>query len=191
MKGESTKMRMKRSKPLDLFLTFGKIGLFTFGGGYAMIPLIEREVVEKKGWIDKKDMLDVIAIAESTPGPIAINAATFIGSKAAGKAGAACATLGVVAPSFVIITVISYALEAFQHIQAVRYAFWGIRAGVLALILKALYSLFSQCEKDWFSCGVMLASFVAVACFRANTIAVILACALAGIVSSRARSVMK
>lgn len=182
---------MKRSKALDLFLTFGKIGLFTFGGGYAMIPLIEREVVEKKGWIGSKDMLDVIAIAESTPGPIAINAATFIGAKVAGTMGAACATTGVVLPSFAIIIAVSYALEAFQHVRAVRYAFWGIRAGVLALILKALVSLFSQCEKDWFSCCVMLASFVAVACFNVNAIVVILICALAGIAWSRAKRGMK
>ena len=172
---------MKRSKALDLFMTFGKIGLFTFGGGYAMIPLIQREVVDHKGWVSHEDILDVVAIAESTPGPIAINAATFIGSKVAGWRGAACATLGVVLPSFAIIVAISYALEAFEHLRAVRYAFWGIRAGVLALILKALVTLFRQCRKDWFAIAVMLGAFAAAAFIRVNAIAIILCCGALGI----------
>ena len=172
---------MKRSDLSDLFLTFARIGLFTFGGGYAMIPLIQREAVEQKRWISGEDLLDVIAIAESTPGPIAINAATFIGSRVAGTKGAAAATVGVVLPSFVIIAAISYVLEAFEHIRAVRYAFWGIRAGVLALILRALWSLFRQCRKGAFAYALMLLSFAAVACFGVSAIAVILCCALLGI----------
>jgi hypothetical protein len=93
-----------RSAPADLFLTFAKIGLFTFGGGYAMLPLIEKEAVDNKKWITDNELLDVVAIAESTPGPIAINAATFIGKKVGGFIGALCATTGVVLPSFIIIT---------------------------------------------------------------------------------------
>lgn len=173
--------------PWQLFGTFLKIGAFTFGGGYAMIPLIQREVVERRHWVDEKDILDVVAIAESTPGPIAINAATFIGSKVDGTLGALCATLGVVLPSFCIIVAVSYALEAFQHLRAVRYAFWGIRAGVLALILRALWSLYKQCKRDWFAWSVMALSFVAVALLKASAIAVILACAALGIVASRVR----
>ena len=135
-------MKKGDSKTLfAVFSTFLKIGAFTFGGGYAMIPLIERETVERRGWIEEKDILEIVAIAESTPGPIAINAATFVGWRVAGFWGAFCATVGVVIPSFVIIAAISYVLAAFEHLKAVRYAFFGIRAGVLALILKALVSM--------------------------------------------------
>ena len=175
---------MKHSICLELFLTFAKIGVFTFGGGYAMIPLIEREVSDNKHWISHEDILDVIAIAESTPGPIAINAATFIGRKTAGTKGAACATLGVVLPSFLIIVAISYVLEAFQRLKAVRYAFWGIRAGVLALILKALWSMFRQCKKNWLSIGLMILAFVSVAFFKINAIIAILICGILGVTLS-------
>ena len=169
------------NRKLELFATFFKIGLFTFGGGYAMIPLIQREAAENKKWVTQEDILDVVAIAESTPGPIAINSATFIGSKVAGTWGAFFATLGVVLPSFIVITAISYALQAFRHIKAVEYAFWGIRAGVLALILKAAWSLFKHCKKEWFSYSVMALAFIAVALLKLNSILVILAAALLGI----------
>ena len=172
---------MSRNICLELFLTFAKIGVFTFGGGYAMIPLIEREVSDNKHWISHEDILDVIAISESTPGPISINAATFIGQKTAGFRGSACATLGLVLPSFLIIVAISYVLQAFQSISAVRYAFWGIRAGVLALILKALWSMYRQCKKDWLSIALMILAFAAVAFFRLNAIIAILICGLLGI----------
>ena len=166
---------------LDLFLTFARIGLFTFGGGYAMIPLIQREAVENKGWVTASDILDVVAIAESTPGPIAINAATFIGRKVAGVKGAICATLGVTLPSFLIILLISRALQAFSHLRAVRYAFWGVRAGVLALILRALTNLYRQCDKSPFSCGIMAGALVAVALFGLHAVPVIAGCAALGI----------
>ena len=172
-----------RSQLLPLFLTFFKIGAFTFGGGYAMIPLIQREVVDNRRWVSEADILAVVAIAESTPGPIAINAATFIGRRVGGLKGALCATLGVVLPSFVIIAAISFALEAFEGLWAVRYAFWGIRAGVLALILKALVTLFRQCRKSAFAYAVMALAFVAVALLKAGAIAVILACAVLGILA--------
>ncbi len=170
-----------KSKTLDLFLTFARIGLFTFGGGYAMIPLIQREAVEKKGWVTAEDILDVVAIAESTPGPIAVNAATFIGNKVAGAWGAVCATLGVVLPSFIIILLVSRALEAYSRLRLVRYAFFGVRAGVLALILRALWTLFRQCDKSAFSCGLMAAAFIAVALLGASAIPVIAGCAAAGV----------
>ena len=176
---------MKHSIYADLFLIFAKIGLFTFGGGYAMIPLIQREAGENRRWITADEMLDVVAIAESTPGPIAINSATFIGSKVGGVFGAVCATIGVVLPSFLIIVGLSYALEAFSNLKAVQYAFWGIRAGVLALIFKALISLFRQCKKRWFEIAVMVLSFAAVALFSISAIWVILLCALLGIVLVR------
>ena len=134
------------NKNLDLFLTFMKIGAFTFGGGYAMIPLIQKEVCENKKWLNEKDITDIVAISESTPGPIAINAATFVGYKTTGFVGACLATLGVVLPSFLIISLISLILTQFQSIKAVRYAFMGIRAAVLALILKALWMMFRSVQ---------------------------------------------
>lgn len=137
---------MKR-KALGLFATFFKIGAFTFGGGYAMIPLIQREIVDKKQWATNEDLLDIIAIAESTPGPIAVNAATFIGSKIDGFFGALFATLGVVLPSFITILAVSFAIAQFEHIKIVQYAFTGIRAAVLALIIRALAAMYKECPE--------------------------------------------
>ena len=122
---------------LKLFITFFKIGLFTFGGGYAMVAVMERELVERKNWIEHEEFLDVIAIAESTPGPIAINSATYIGYKRAGVLGSVFATLGVVVPSFIIIFAISLIFDKFMQFKAVQYAFRGIQAGVSFLILSA------------------------------------------------------
>ncbi len=169
---------------LELFLTFFKIGAFTFGGGYAMIPLIQREAVEKHKWISDDDILEIVAIAESTPGPIAINAATFVGYRTAGIIGAVAATFGVVLPSFVIISVISYVLTAFENIKAVKYAFWGIRAGVLALIVKAAISMFKKSPKGTVPYIIMLASFAVSVFTDINVIFIIIACALFGLVSS-------
>ena len=122
---------MKLKTLWQVFASFFRIGAFTFGGGYAMIPLIQNEAVEKRKWVTDDDILEVIAIAESTPGPIAINSATFVGYRAAGILGSVCATLGVVLPSFVIILAISFVLKEFQDLKPVQYAFMGIRAGVL------------------------------------------------------------
>ena len=167
-----------------LFLTFFKIGAFTFGGGYAMIPLIQREVADKRKWITEDDILDIIAIAESTPGPIAINTATFVGFKTAGFFGAFASTFGVVLPSFVIITVIAYLLRNFSDYKGVRYAFFGVRAGVLALIIKGLVSMYKQVQKNLVSYVVMGAAFVLVAFLNANVLIVIIGCALFGLVTS-------
>ncbi len=171
---------------LTLFLTFFKIGAFTFGGGYAMIPLIQRETVEKHKWITEDDILDIIAIAESTPGPIAINSATFVGYKTAGFFGAVLATLGVVLPSFCIILVISYVLREFREIKAVQYAFEGIRAGVLALLIKALWSMYKKCPKSPAAYIVMGASFILTSLLNVNFIFVIIGCALFGLITSAA-----
>jgi chromate transporter len=174
----------KFSKALQLFLTFLKIGAFTFGGGYAMIPIIQKEIVEKRKWITDDDILEIIAIAESTPGPIAINSATFVGYRVAGFFGAFFATLGVVLPSFVIILLISFVLREFQHINAVQYAFNGIRAGVLALLIKALVSMYKKAPKGIFSYILMGASFVLAAFTEINVIFVIIGCGLAGLINS-------
>ena len=136
---------------LSLFLTMLKIGLFTFGGGYAMIALIENEFVEKKKWIEKDEFLDIAAIAESTPGPIAINAATYIGYKNSGIIGSMIATLGICIPSFVIIYAISLFFDAFLSFTLVAYAFKGIQICVVYLILTAGLKMLKQIKKTTFN----------------------------------------
>ena len=178
-------MKDKGSLLLKLFLTFFKIGAFTFGGGYAMIPLVQKETVEKHNWISDEDVLEIIAIAESTPGPIAINAATFVGFRTGGFWGAFWATFGMVLPSFVIITIITRMLQQFQELRAVRYAFMGIRAGVLALILKALWNMYRKCPKHPMAYAIFGTAFVLGAVLKVNVIPVILLCAALGLVSSR------
>ncbi len=170
--------------PFELFWTFFKIGAFTFGGGYAMIPLIEKEVAENKKWVTNEDVLDIVAIAESTPGPISINAATFIGWKLSGRVGAFFATLGVVLPSFLCILAISYVLRQFESVQAVKYAFFGVRAGVLALIIKALWTMYQQCPKDKVAYALMAAAFAAVAFFDVSVLLVIACCAAVGLAAT-------
>ena len=124
-----------------LFVTFLKIGAFTFGGGYAMIPIIQREVVEKRKWANNSDILDVLAISESTPGPIAVNAATFVGFRVAGFWGALFATLGLVIPSFAIIYVISFFYETFMSWTIMQAAFKGLSIGVIVLLFMAVSKL--------------------------------------------------
>ena len=136
---------------LSLFLTMMKIGLFTFGGGYAMIALIENEFVEKKKWLDKDEFLVIAAIAESTPGPIAINAATYIGYKNSGIIGSMIATLGICIPSFVIIYAISLFFDAFLSFTLVAYAFKGIQICVVYLILTAGLKMLKQIKKTTFN----------------------------------------
>ena len=176
---------MKLKTLWQVFASFFKIGAFTFGGGYAMIPLIQNEAVEKRGWVTDDDILEIIAIAESTPGPIAINSATFVGYRAAGVLGSVCATLGVVLPSFVIILLISFVLKQFQNIKAVQYAFQGIRAGVLALLCKSLWTMYKKSPKGWVSYIVMAAAFVLTAFFGVNVIFVVIGCAVFGLITSR------
>lgn len=167
-----------------LFLAFLKIGAFTFGGGYAMIPLIQKEVVEKEKWISEDDLLEIIAIAESTPGPIAVNSATFVGYRVAGFWGSFFATLGVSLPSFVIILVISHILRIFEQFQPVSNAFVGIRAAVLALILSAFWKLFKGMEKNGFNLIVVAAVFAAVAFAKVNVLIVLAVSAAAGLIYS-------
>ena len=138
-------------KALKIFLTMFKIGLFTFGGGYAMIAIIQREIVEKQKVIDKDEFLNLIAIAESTPGPIAINSATYIGYKIAGVLGSFFATLGVVLPSFIIIFVISLFYEQFMQLEYVRYAFLGIQACVPFIIITAGIKMMIGAKKTPFN----------------------------------------
>ena len=142
----------------DLFLTFLKIGLFTFGGGYAMISVIEDLCVERKKWITHEDMMNVTVIAESTPGPIAINCATFVGYSRAGFAGALAATVGVVVPSFVIIFAISMFLDRFLEITVIANAFRGIKIGVGLLILNAALNMLKKAKPTGLSRGIVTVS---------------------------------
>ncbi|MBQ9692655.1 MAG: chromate transporter [Clostridia bacterium] len=142
---------MKFKKTLELFLTMLKIGLFTFGGGYAMIALIENEMVTKKKWIEKDEFLDMVAIAESTPGPIAINSATYIGYKISGVFGSIAATVAVCIPSFIIIYLISLFFDAFLSLTYVAYAFNGIQVCVIYLILSAGLKMLKGINKTPFN----------------------------------------
>ena len=137
-----------------LFFSFLKIGAFTFGGGYAMIALLRREFVEEKKWLTPEEFFDLVAVAESTPGPIAINAATYIGFRSCGLAGSLLATLGVCLPSFVVIYLISLFFDAFLSLKYVTYAFRGIQACVPYLILSAGIKMLKGLKKDVFSVTV-------------------------------------
>ena len=146
---------------LDLFLTFAKIGLFTFGGGYAMSSLIENACVERKRWITHVEMMDVTVIAESTPGPIAINCATYVGYKQKGLAGSIAATLGMVLPSFCIIFLISGFLDNFLEITWIAHAFMGIRLAVGILILDAAIRMIRKMPKKPVPLTIMFCAFLA------------------------------
>ncbi|MBQ1238347.1 MAG: chromate transporter [Oscillospiraceae bacterium] len=133
---------------LDLFFTFARIGGLTFGGGYAMLPMLQREVVEKRGWCTDEELMDYYAIGQCTPGIIAVNTATFVGQKTRGVAGGIMATLGVVAPSLVIITVIAAFIQNFADLAIVQNAFAGIRVCVCVLILNAVLKLLKSSVVD-------------------------------------------
>lgn len=146
---------------LDLFLTFAKIGLFTFGGGYAMIALIENTCVEKKQWITLDEMMNITVVAESTPGPIAINCATYVGYKQKGIVGALIATIGMILPSFCIIFAISKFLDHFLEITWIAHAFQGIKIAVGILILGAAIKMLQTMQKKPLQKAFMLCAFAA------------------------------
>ena len=178
---------MKKIKDyLSLFLTMLKIGLFTFGGGYAMIALLENEFVNKKNWLEKDEFLNVAAIAESTPGPIAINAATYIGYKNAGFIGAAIATLGICIPSFSIIYAISLFFDAFLSFTLVAYAFKGIQICVIFLILSAGLKMLRHMKKTTFNIIIISTTLICMVVFslfaiKFSTIFYILICGGCGV----------
>ena len=151
---------------LDLFLTFAKIGLFTFGGGYAMISMIEHNCVELKGWITHDEMMNVTVIAESTPGPIAINCATFTGYKKAGFIGALAATLGIVVPSFIVIYSISMFLDNFLELTIIANAFKGIKIAVGILILDAAITMIKKMPKKKLPRAIMICSCIVMLCIN-------------------------
>lgn len=143
-------------KILNLFLTFLKIGAFTFGGGYAMIALLEHEFIDKKDWLDRDEFLDMTAIAESTPGPIATNSATYIGYRIAGIAGAVISTIAVCIPSFAIIYIISLFFDRFLEFRYVAYAFRGIQVCVVYLIASVGIGMLKTLKKDVFTSVILI-----------------------------------
>lgn len=151
---------------LQLFISTMKIGLFTFGGGYAMIHLLENEFVEKKQWLESEEFIDLVAIAESTPGPIAINCSTYIGYKRAGVLGAVCATLGICIPSFVIVYLISLFFNQFLAISWVASAFKGIQVCVIFLVASAGVRMLKKIKKTLFNVIVFLATLLTMVAFN-------------------------
>ena len=172
----------------ELFITFFRIGLFTFGGGYAMIPLIENVCVEKKEWITHDEMMNITVIAESTPGPIAINCATYVGLKKKGVWGSVLATLGVVLPSFIIILLISFFLDRFLEIKWVASAFHGIKIAVGILIIGAAVKMIAKTQKKPLYIIIISAAFAAmmlinIFSLKISTIVLMLAAAAAGLIA--------
>ncbi len=167
----------------DIFTTFFKIGSFTFGGGYAMIPLIEREVITNKGWIkNEEEIIDVFAVSESIPGAIGINSSTFVGYKIAGRKGAISAMIGVVLPSFIIITIIAAFFARFQDNPVVKAAFMGIRSAVVALILMAVIKIGKKAVKDKFTAAISIITAILVFVLDIHAIFTIIGGALIGLI---------
>jgi len=171
-----------------LFATFCRIGAFTFGGGYAMLPLIQKEIVEKNQWATDEEVLDYYAIGQCTPGIIAVNTATFIGFKRKGIPGAIAATCGIVFPSIVIITIIAAYLKHFEDYAIVQHAFGGIRVAVAALILNTVIKMWNTSVKDWLGILIFSGSFVAVAFFNISPILVVVISATLGIFTVSTRT---
>ena len=169
-------------KLLELFLTFAKVGVMTFGGGYAMLPILQREVVENKGWATDEELTDYFAIGQCTPGVIAVNTATFIGQKYKGIVGGIVATLGVIFPSIVIITVLAGVIDAFSHLVWVQHAFAGIRVCVCVLIFNAVVKLWKSAVKDKWALGIFLCVLAASVLLELSPVVYVLFAAVAGIV---------
>lgn len=181
----------KFKKALILFLSFFKIGCFTFGGGIAMIPIIQAEVVDKRKWLKASDILDILAISESTPGPIAINTATYVGYRVAGVFGSFMATLGIVLPSFTIIYIISLFYETFMSWTIVANAFKGLNVGVILLLIFAILSIQKAIKWNWISFILFLFAFIVMVTFTALdmtfsflTISIILIGMIVGIIKT-------
>lgn len=171
----------------DLFWTFCKIGALTFGGGYAMLPLIQREIVENKKWSTEKEILDYYAVGQCTPGVIAVNTATFIGYKLRGIIGGIVATIGVIFPSIVIILIIATFLQNFADLAIVQSAFAGIRVAVVALIITTVVKLIKSSIKDYLGVIIAIIAFVISAFIGLSPVYVVIAAALTGFISKGLR----
>lgn len=169
----------------NLFVSFARVGVLTFGGGYAMIPILEREIVDKQGWASSEELMDYYAVGQCTPGVIAVNTATFIGRKVAGVPGGIVATAGVVFPSVVIITVIAGILSNFADIPAVQSAFAGIRVCVCVLIFNAVLKLWKAAVPDKATLVLAVLVFVLSFFLKLSPVVFVLFCAAAGILLTR------
>ncbi len=169
----------------ELFIAFAKVGVMTFGGGYAMIPILEREIIDNHGWATEEELMDYYAVGQCTPGIIAVNTATFIGNKIRGVLGGIVATIGMVFPSLVIITVIAAALTNFADIPAVKSAFAGIRVCVCVLIFNAVIKLWKKAVTDKGALVLCLAVFLLSAFFDISPVVFVLLCAAAGILFTK------
>ncbi len=167
----------------ELFISFARIGLFTFGGGYAMLPMLEREVVQKKAWVSMEELMDYYAIGQCTPGVIAVNTATFIGYKKKKLLGAVSATLGVIFPSVLLITLIAGFLQSFAHVAWIAHAFAGIRIVVCALVFHTVWKLFQRNVKGTFPVVIFLLAYIAVGFVKLSPLWIV----LAGMILSFAR----
>lgn len=172
-------------KYIDLFLVFAKIGVMTFGGGYAMLPMLERELIDNRGWTTNEELMDYFAVAQCTPGVIAVNTATFIGYKLCGNLGGVVATLGVVFPSLVIITIIAGVLTNFTDIPAVKHAFAGIRVCVCVLIFNAVVKLWKGAIKDKAALVLFVVIFLLSVFLDVSPVVYVIVCAAAGIVLTK------
>ena len=169
----------------EIFMAFARVGVMTFRGGYAMIPILEREIVDRHGWASEEELMDYYAVGQCTPGVIAVNTATFIGYKVAGTIGGIMATLGVVFPSVVIITVIAGILTSFADVPAVKSAFAGIRVCVCVLIFNAVLKLWKKAVVDKASLILFLGVFLLSVFFDISPIVFVVFCAVAGIMLTR------
>ncbi len=172
---------------LDLFLTFAKVGVCTFGGGYAMLPVLQREVVERKGWATEDELMDYYAVGQCTPGVIAVNTATFVGSRLKGTLAGIVASIGVVFPSVVIIGLIAAFLRHFAHIQWVTHAFAGVRACVCALILSSVLKLVKAAVVDWFSALIFAIILILAALWGLSPVLLVLLAGVVGLAVRRMR----
>lgn len=168
---------------LELYLVFFKMGSFTFGGGYAMLPMIQEEIVNKRKWATDEEVLDYYAIGQSTPGIIAVNTATFIGYNQKGILGGIVATLGIVSPSIIIITIIASFFKDFQNYATVQHALAGVRVVVAALIFKTVIKMFKDSVINWIGAVLFFLSFITLVLFDINPIFIIIFSALVGIIS--------
>ena len=166
---------------LDLFLTFARIGGLTFGGGYAMLPMLQREVVERRGWATEDELMDYYAIGQCTPGVIAVNTATFVGNKNRGLAGGIAATLGVVAPSVLIITIIAAFIRNFAELAVVQNAFAGVRVAVCILIFNAVVKLWQKAVVDKPTIVIAVSVFILSAFTELSTVFLVVTAGILGV----------
>lgn len=176
---------------LDLFITFCRIGGLTFGGGYAMLPMLQKEVVEKRKWATEQEVLDYYAVGQCTPGVIAVNTATFIGYKTNGVMGAIAATTGVVFPSLIIIMVIAAFIQNFADLAVVQYAFSGIRVAVAVLVVNAIIKLWKAGIKDIIGTIIFIVTFIVSVVFNLSPVYVVIGGIFVGIFAKRERGLDK